>query len=339
MDLTGTALIILGGIMEGLFSLPVKLTPRWSWENIWGLGSLAALILVPAPLLLFTVPDFSSVYASSPTWTIILVGLFGLGWGFGGIFFGLGVTELGLSLGTSSIMGLIAIGGSIVPLIMRHQGELISRSNVALVLGIGIMIAGLALCSRAGKLKFATTGEVETSGERRSFGRGIFYCIAAGLLSALVNFALIFGDPIAQAAKSRGVPDAASTNAIWAIVFAANYLVNVVYCVYLMRRRETFGKFSIQATGHYWLLAVAMGLLWAGGIVIYGLGAVMEGSYGPVFAFPMMLIVSILTANMVGVFLGEWRGAAKSAKHTMQLGVSVMMIAIVALGYANWWSQ
>jgi len=339
MHLTGTALIILGGVMEGLFSLPVKLTPRWSWENIWGLGSLAALVLVPVPLLLFTVPEFSSVYASAPTRTICLVALFGLGWGFGGIFFGLGVAELGLSLGTSSIMGLIAIGGSIVPLIMRSQGELIGRSNVALMLGIVVMLAGLAVCSRAGRLKFARNNEVKISGEKRSFWRGIFYCVIAGLLSALVNFALIFGDPITQAAKNQGVSSAAATSAIWAIVFAANYLVNVVYCAYLMRRRGTFWKFSIPATGRYWLLAIAMGLLWAGGIVIYGIGAAMEGSYGPFFAFPMMLIVSILTANVVGVFLGEWRGAAKGAKHTMQLGVMVMMVAIVVLGYANWWSQ
>ena len=41
-------------------------------------------------------------------------------------------------------MGLIAIAGPIVPLRIQHQGELISRSRVVLMLGIAIMLAGLA---------------------------------------------------------------------------------------------------------------------------------------------------------------------------------------------------
>jgi len=33
MDLTlGIALVICGGALEGLFSLPVTRTPKWQWE-------------------------------------------------------------------------------------------------------------------------------------------------------------------------------------------------------------------------------------------------------------------------------------------------------------------
>jgi L-rhamnose-H+ transport protein len=339
MHVAGTALIVLGGVMEGLFSLPVKLTPKWSWENIWGLGSLAALVLVPVPLLLLTIPQFWKVYAATPTLAIIWTILFGAGWGLGGIFFGLGVSTLGLSLGTSSIMGLIAIGGSIVPLLLQHHGQLLSKSGITLLLGICVMLIGLIVCSRAGSLKMADLAPSQTASSVTTFGRGVFYCLAAGLLSALVNFALIFGVPVAQAAIDRGVPKSAANNAIWAIVFGTNYLLNLIYCAYLARKRGTLTKFTLPSTKHYWLLAVAMGLLWAGGIVIYGLGASMEGTYGPVFAFPMMLIVSILTANLTGVLLGEWRGVAKAAKRTMQSGIVIMVAAIVILGCANFWIQ
>jgi L-rhamnose-H+ transport protein len=336
---TGALLIILGGVMEGLFSLPVKLTPKWAWENIWGSGSLAALVLVPVPLLLLTVPQFREVYAAAPTWAIVWTVIFGAGWGLGGIFFGLGISELGLSLGTSSIMGLIAISGSVVPLLLQHHGQLLGKSSIALFSGIGVMLLGLIVCSRAGSLKLPRQSSSATSDSGPSFVRGALYCLAAGLLSALVNFALIFGAPLARAASDSGAPPAAANNAIWAIAFSANYLVNLVYCLYLARKHGTLSKFKLASTGHYWLLAVAMGLLWAGGIVIYGLGASMEGTYGPVFGFPMMLIVSILTANLTGVLLGEWRGVAKLAKRTMQAGVAIMLVAIVILGYANYWTQ
>ena len=271
--------------MEGLFSLPVKLTPRWSWENIWGAGSLAAFLLVPGPLLWLTIPRFWEVYAATPVWTIASTVIFGAGWGLGGIFFGLGVSALGLSLGTSSIMGLIAIGGSVVPLLLQHHDQLLSRSSITLFAGICVMIIGLMVCARAGSLKAANQGPPQVNAVTASFARGAFYCLAAGLLSALVNFALIFGAPLAQTAIARGAAPAAANNAIWAIVFVANYLLNVGYCVYLGWKRGTLKKFMLPSTGYYWLLAIAMGLLWAGGIVVYGLGASMEGAYGPVFAF------------------------------------------------------
>jgi L-rhamnose-H+ transport protein len=339
MQVSGAALIVLGGVMEGLFTLPVKLTPKWSWENIWGSGSLAALALVPGPLLLLTVPQFWRVYAATPSWAIVWTILFGAGWGAGGIFFGLGVSALGLSLGTSSIMGLIAIGGSVVPLLLQHHGQLLSRSNIALFAGICVMLAGLIVCAHAGSLKSAASAHIKSDGLAVSYGLGALYCVAAGLLSPLVNFALIFGAPVARAATARGVPSAAANNAIWAIVFATNYLLNVAYCVYLGLKRGSFRKFMLPSTGYYWLLAIAMGLLWAGGIVIYGLGASRQGIYGPVFAFPVMLIVSILTGNLTGVLLGEWRGVITRAKRTMQLGIVIMIASIIILGCANLWNQ
>jgi len=339
MHVAGAFLIALGGMMEGLFALPVKLSPRWSWENIWGAGSLAALLLVPAPLLWLTIPRFWEVYAATPGWTIVSTVIFGAGWGLGGIFFGLGVSALGLSLGTSSIMGLIAIGGSVVPLLLQHQDQLLSRSSIALFVGICVMVIGLVVCARAGSLKAANQGPPEADTVTASFARGAFYCVAAGLLSALVNFGLIFGTPLAQAATARGAAPAAANNAIWAIVFVTNYVLNLAYCVYLGRKRGTLKKFMLPSTGYYWLLAVAMGLLWAGGIVIYGLGASMEGAYGPVFAFPVMLIVSILTGNLTGVLLGEWKGVTTQAKRTMKLGVVIMVVAILVLGSANLWTH
>ena len=45
--LIGIALVLAGGVMEGAFALPLKLTRKWSWENTWGAGSLVALLLIP----------------------------------------------------------------------------------------------------------------------------------------------------------------------------------------------------------------------------------------------------------------------------------------------------
>jgi L-rhamnose-H+ transport protein len=333
MHIAGLLLILLGGVMEGLFSLPMKFTPRWSWENIWGAGSLAALILVPVPLVWFTIPHISSVYSAAPLSAILLAILFGSGWGWGGVFFGLGVSSLGISMGTSLIMGLIAIGGSVIPMLLQHRDQMMTSGGATLLIGIAIMFAGLAVCARAGGLR-SRSRKIDSS--LSSFGLGVFYCVSAGLLSALVNFALIFGAPIAKPAIAQGLDLATANNAVWALVFISSYLVNIGYCIFKGSRAKTLHKFLLPSTGRYWALAVIMGLLWAGGIVVYGRGAAMEGAYGPIFGFPIMLGVSILTGNLVGAISGEWRGSPARARHIMGLGLSIMLLAIVTLGYGTY---
>ena len=334
MHLTGLLLIVIGGVMEGLFALPTKFMPNWSWENIWAAGSLGALILVPWPLAILTISHLGNVYSSAPLPAIVLALVFGAGWGFGGVFFGLGVSSLGLSLGTSLIMGLIAIGGSVVPMLLQHSDQLSGKGGAELLIGIATMVIGLIICARAGDLR---TGEFRVRKETRtgSFGTGLFYCVAAGLLSALVNFALIFGAPIADRAMTQGLSFATANNAVWALVFTASYSVNVGYSIFKSARARTLGKFSADSCTRYWGLAGIMGALWAGGIVVYGRGASLGGPFGPVFGFPIMLIVSILTGNTAGAVCGEWRGQPAAAKATMAYGVGAMVLAISTLGYAN----
>lgn len=82
----GIVILAIGGVCEGIFSLPVKESRVWKFENIWGIGSLFALIILPWPLVFFSVSDVGSLYASIPNDVIVWVVFFGLAWGVGGIF-------------------------------------------------------------------------------------------------------------------------------------------------------------------------------------------------------------------------------------------------------------
>lgn len=327
----GFVLIVFGGIMEGVFSLPLKYTSKWSWENIWGAGSLMALLIVPWPLAFLTVPGLLDVYRSANFQTLLFVMLFGAGWGAGGIFFGLGLAAVGLSIGLSLIMGLVAIGGSVIPLAMQHPEQFGRPAGIVLVAGIALMIFGMLVCAQAGKIR--SGGGPTTHGTK--FRLGLFYCIAAGLLSALVNFGLIFGAPIAHIAITRGSNPSAANNAVWALVFTANYLVNVGYCLYLSNKNGTFHLFSKTGTASYWILAVLMGMLWAGGIVVYGIGATWVGSFGAYLGFPIMLITSILAGNAAGALTGEWANSSARSKQVMIGGVAILVVAISVLSYSS----
>jgi hypothetical protein len=48
-----------------------------------------------------------------------------------------------------------------------------------------------------------------------------------------------------------------------------------------------------------------------------------------------MLIASIVAGNVSGVIVGEWKGTGTRPLTTMGVALTVLMIAVVMLGYAN----
>jgi len=83
------------------------------------------------------------------------------------------------------------------------------------------------------------------------------------------------------------------------------------------------------------MAAAVMGIVWAGGIIVYGAGAVQLGRLGAYIGFPMMLIASILTGNVLGFVNGEWKNSGYTALRLMGGGVALLIAAILLLGVAN----
>ncbi|MEW5974185.1 MAG: L-rhamnose/proton symporter RhaT [Acidobacteriota bacterium] len=176
--LTGMLLILVGGMMEGSFALPLKLTPKWNWENIWGAGSFMALLLVPWPLATLTIPHLSEVYRSSPAGSLWMALLFGAGWGVGGVFFGLAVNAVGLSIGLSLIFGLIAINGSLIPLVLEYPEQLVQKAGLMVLGGIAVMSCGLTVCALAGRRRdreLQMSLQQGNAGFARGFARGVIF--------------------------------------------------------------------------------------------------------------------------------------------------------------------
>ena len=335
----GILLVIAGGALEGLFSLPVTRTPRWQWENIWGLGSLVALVLVPWPVAYLTVPHLGNVFGgvepSILAWTL----LFGIGWGVGGIFWGKAIAAVGMALGISLLMGLLNVFGS--PMLLAFtQGpaKLLEPGGLVLLVAASVMILGVVVCAVAGAAKQRDMFAGADKGAAMAatpLAVGLLFCVISAVLSAMVNFGFVFGEPIKQAALRANASVAAAPNAIWALVFTSNYLINTVYAFALMFKRGTTDRLLAQGSFSYWLWALFMGIAWPLGIVLYGMGADRMGQYGAFVAFPMMLVMAILFGNLAGALTGEWRGACVRTKYIMVAGIVVLMIAFALFGVSS----
>jgi L-rhamnose-H+ transport protein len=335
----GILLVVAGGALEGLFSLPVTRTPRWQWENIWGLGSLIALILVPWPVALLTVPELGSVFSSVDPNVLVWTFLFGVGWGVGGIFWGKAIAAVGMALGISLLMGLLNVFGSPILLAFTEgPAKLAEPGGIMLLVAVAVMVLGVTLCAVAGNAKqrdlLTDAGEGGAS-TATPFAVGLMFCAVSAILSAMVNFGFVYGEPIKQAAIKANVSVAAAPNAIWALVFTGNYLVNTVYAFALMLKRGTTGRLLKEGSTVYCLWALFMGLAWPLGIVFYGMGADRMGRYGAFVAFPMMLVMAILFGNLAGILTGEWRGVSARTKATMFVGIVVLVQAFAVFGMAS----
>ncbi|MBN2579625.1 MAG: hypothetical protein JXB10_11595 [Pirellulales bacterium] len=332
----GILLAIVGGALEGVFSLPLTRTPRWRWENIWGIGLLMALVIVPWPLAFLTVPNLLDVYSNVETRIILITFLFGIGWGLGSLFWSKAIAAIGMALGVSLMMGLINVFGSPLLLAITKPGKLIEPGGFALMIAVAITIAGVILCAMAGRAKERDLhAESDATKAGAPFLVGLMFCILSGILSASVNFGFVFGKPIAEAASQAGASDIAKSNAVWALVFTGSFLVNSGYAFFVMFKKKTFHLLVSEGSVSYLLGALFLGLALPGGIILYGIGSNRMGEYGPYVAFPMMLVSSILFGNLAGAMTGEWKGASARTKNTMLAGVLVLAIAFVMFGVAN----
>src|SRR5690606_8235947 len=107
-----------------------------------------------------TIPDFWEIISSTDANILGYTYLFGLLWGIGGLTYGLGVRYLGVSLGSSVMLGLSMVFGSLMPAIYyffnKAEGKhgidyfFTTNAGICIMIGLLVCIVGVYLCGRAG---------------------------------------------------------------------------------------------------------------------------------------------------------------------------------------------
>lgn len=153
----------LGGFASGSFYMPYKKVKGWNWETYWIIGGLFSWLIVPPLAAWLTIPDFTHIISQASASTLFYTYLFGLLWGIGGLTYGLGVRYLGVSLGSSIILGLCMVFGSLIPSIYYQfypqQGKdtisILAGNNwgIYVLTGLVVCVIGIIVCGKAGVMK------------------------------------------------------------------------------------------------------------------------------------------------------------------------------------------
>src|SRR6218665_2698040 len=151
----GVLFHFIGGFASGSFYIPYKKVKGWAWESYWIVGGLFSWLIVPPLAAYLTIPNFSEIIKSSGGGMLGITYLFGVLWGIGGLTYGLGVRYLGVSLGSSIILGLCMVFGSLIPSVyydvFPKEGKdslndlLSSNWGQMVLLGILICVVGIVI--------------------------------------------------------------------------------------------------------------------------------------------------------------------------------------------------
>lgn len=325
-------LLIVAGIMNASFALPLKFVRSWVWENTWLFWSIFALLVLPPALAFATIPDFSGVLHGGGG-VVWLVAICGAAWGVAQVLFGRALDKIGIALTFSIVLGLSAAMGSLIPLIRFHYDRLLTRAGAISLAGIALVLLGVAASAVAGKMRDRTK-HVNASNTRH-FGAGLAMAIASGICASMMNVGFAYGAPLATAAAAHGANTLWITDAIWVPLMAGGALPNIAYCLYLLSKRGTAVNFTASTFGRNIPLAFVMAILWFGSSVFYGIATIFLGDLGPVVGWPLFMSLIVIVASLLGIWTGEWSHAGKQPLRVQGLAVLVLVIAVIVLSRAT----
>ena len=323
----GIATLIIAGVTNASFTMPMKYARKWAWENTWLAWTVFALVGLPLAVAFVTIPSLLMVYRAASPNIILEVCGFGAGWGVAQVFFGLAVDMIGITLAFSIVLGTSAAVGSLIPMVSLHRQYLNSTAGYAVLGSIALVLLGVMLCAAAGRMRDRPRGQSLSSQKQSS--RGLLLAILCGLCASFMNFGVAFGTPLVEVARSFGASDLSAINAVWLPLLLAGAVPNVLYCVWLIRRNHSGFRYRVGRS--HWALAATMAVLWFGSTLLYGLAASQLGTWGPILGWPFFMSLIVITATMLGMFAGEWKDSGAFPIFIQWTGVTVLVLAIFIL--------
>ncbi len=354
-SILGVIFHFIGGFASGSFYIPYKKVKGWAWESYWIIGGLFSWLIVPPLAAWLTIPDFGTIINTAEfsvlKWTYIM----GVLWGIGGLTYGLGVRYLGVSLGSSIILGLCSVFGSLVPSIYYDFFPAAGKDTISMLvserwgqfvlLGLLICVIGIIICGKAGAMKDKDlAGNTQgTANQEFKIGLGLVVAIISGVLSACFSFGIEAGKPMAEVANGAwkaGNPGQGeflyANNVTYVVLLWGGLTTNFIWCMILNARNKTFKDYTNKKTplSRNYLFSAIAGTTWFLQFFFYGMGESKLGNGASSWILHMAFI--ILIANAWGLVLNEWKGVTSKTKNTIIAGIAVILLSVLVVGYGNY---
>ena len=176
----GLCFVLLAGICNASFAVPLKWMRVWKWENAWLSYNTIALVFFPWVIVAVFVHRAGELFQSLSIGDYGIALGFGLLWGICQAGFGVAIDMLGIAVALPVIGGIGMVAGSLTPVLVQHPTALLGRFGIVLLISFVFLIGGILLYSRAAWLRTGNLGA-------RATVRGLFLCLFIGIIAGALN--------------------------------------------------------------------------------------------------------------------------------------------------------
>lgn len=332
----GLLIIAIGSMGQSSSYVPIKKVKTWAWESFWLVQGLFAWLLFPYLGSLLAVPGGHSLFEilGAGDGAAYKALFYGALWGVGGLTFGLSMRYLGVALGQSIALGTCSAFGTIIPALMVGT-DLFTGEGLALLVGVSVAIAGIAVIGFAGSLRSQNMTEEQKKAAVKDFalGKGLLVAVLAGVMSACFSLGIEAATPIKELAISFG------TDALYAglpailLITMGGFFTNAVYCVFQNIKNKTLGDYfgvSGAVFVNNVLFSALAGVLWYSQFFGLELGkSFIDSPIMLAFSWSILMSLNVTFSNVWGIVLKEWKGAGTKTIVVLVTGMAILIISLV----------
>ena len=298
--LIGLLVIALGAFCQSSCYVPINKIRSWSWESYWLVQGVFAWLVLPF---------------------------------LGGLTFGLSMRYLGVALGQSIALGTCAGLGTVMgPLLLQvffPETDPISQLTAAVIIGVVVTLAGIAIIGVAGSMKARSLSPEEQKAAVKDFNfpRGLAIALLCGLMSGCFNVGLEFGAGInfgdATDPMFRTLPATF-------LVTLGGFATNAAYCLWQNGRNGTWGDYrdgSVWANNLFF--CILAGALWYSqffGLAL-GKGFLTSSPTLMTLSFCILMALNVVFSNLWGIILKEWKGCSRATIAVLVTGIAVLVVS------------
>jgi L-rhamnose-H+ transport protein len=104
--------------------------------------------------------------------------------------------------------------------------------------------------------------------------------------------------------------------------------------LYLHKKNHSFSLYRAPGSLRNIGFTIIMGVFWFGSVALYSESSQLIGELGPVIAWPLFMVLIILTSNFWGWRHNEWEGCPASVQRQALLSIAALVVAVLILAYS-----
>jgi L-rhamnose-H+ transport protein len=325
----GIFTVILAGIVDGSYAIPLKFMKNVDDDKIWFYFSWWAFLIIPI-LTLLAINIHVFYFLSKVELPYILIPfLIGILWGIGMICVSLAFKMIGIGVNFAVHIGIGTAGGVLFPLIFLHFNKLNTAFGYLSLLGVVLFIIGVILAGRAAEIRDKTQNK--STNKSSHYLLGIILSTIGGLASSIQGFSYVY------AIEGIGAQNLiSSSNQLffallpWIIISIGAFIPFTIY--FYIKARKNNINLKINKTSLFNHVSIMiMGILFFECLFLYTKSSLNFGKLGPIIAWPLFMTFIVLSSNIWGFIFKEWQQCNKKTYKLIWLSVIILISAVIVV--------